>query len=101
MNVNVNVNVNVDDDDDTRAFKRVLQHDAIPTTDTSSALLFNTHTELKQSCDAVMGALGPNPALSNPDKAHVLAASVNFTLRTTQSHSVSGRVGVAPLLAIP
>ena len=71
-----------------------------------------------KNCDPVLGALGPRPALSNPDKAHMPSASLpisrynmNFKKKKDgqqfhcggkySSRSVAGRVAVALLVSTP
>ena len=87
-------------EDDTRAIRKIPQRNAIPTT-VNTVYLFKSHAKLKQKCDPVMGALGPNPAV-NPDKAHMPSASLPISHYVSHtSRSETGRAAVAPLLATP
>ena len=59
----------------------------------------NLMQKLKQNCDPVLGALGPSPALSNPDKAHLPSASLPISRYVSLiSRSETWRVAVALLL---
>ena len=72
-----------DDDDDTRASRKIPQRNAIP----------RSHAKLKQNCDPVLGAFGPSPALSNPDKDHMPSASLPISHYVSCiSRSDAGRV---------
>ena len=91
----------MDDDDDTRACRKISQRNAIPAT-VNTVCLFESRAKLKQNCDPVTGALGPNPALSNPDNAHMPSASLHISHYMSHiSRGEAGRVAVAHLLASP
>ena len=53
------------DDDDERAFRKIPQLNAIPST-VNTVYLSKSHAKLKQNCDPVVGVLGPSPVFVQP-----------------------------------
>ena len=100
------------DDDDMRAFRRVLQHKAIPETMSNCSVLKQT----KQNCAHLLGALGPKLSLPVFMTKHVINESVSIdtfhlplgqgyhhyscVFIASSSHTLHGRIEVPPCLSL-